>query len=323
MKRIVVTGGAGYIGSHVCKALKQAGYEPIAFDNLSHGHLLAVRYGPFVLGDLACEADLDQLFSNYQPDAVIHLAGSVDLRESIENPAKHYENNVMGSLRLFHAMKKHSIAKLIYSSSAAVYAPCNELLSEEHPKNPLNPYGQTKWITEKLIEEYKFDAIIFRFFNAAGADPAGEIGEAHTPETHLIPRAIFAAQNREPLPLYAHNLPTPDGTAVRDYIHVSDLAQGHIKGLKWLEQNKGVTPFNLGTGHGYSVFEVIAEVEKISGVKIELIKGSQAISEAPSLIADASKAKEQLSWKPEFCDLSSIVNTAWQWHSSHYFLALS
>jgi len=317
MKKIVVTGGAGYIGSHVCKALKQAGYEPITFDNLSHGHLSAVRFGPFIQGDLQNDADLEQLFLQYRPDAVIHLAGLIDLRESLQHPANYYYTNVAGSLSLFRAMAKHQIDKLIYSSSAAVYAPTDQKIQEDALKSPPNPYGNTKWITEQLIDHFpQLKTVIFRFFNAAGADPDGEIGESHNPETHLIPRAILAAQSREPLKIYHHQLPTKDGTAIRDYIHVCDLSQAHIQALTFLEKNQKNGIFNLGTGHGHSVLEILAEVEKATGTTVPYILASESISESPSLIADATKARKELNWEPHHSDLSTIVNTAWRWHSS-------
>ncbi len=311
MSRILVTGGAGYIGSHVCKALKTAGYEPITFDNLSHGHKWAVRYGPFFQGDLQNVEDLEKAFFRYEPEAVIHLAGLVDLRESILNPEKCYESNVLGSLSLFRAMAKYKVSRLVYSSSAAVYAPSDgQLLSENYPKNPLNPYGRSKWITEQLIEDFELNAVIFRYFNAAGADPDGEIGEAHTPETHLIPRTIFAARDGQPLVIYNNQLPTKDGTAVRDYVHVSDLAQAHVKAL----QCSASGPYNLGTGRGYSVLEVMAEVEKITGLSVPYLIENQSISECPSLIADARKAQRELNWVPNYSDLTTIVQTAWQWY---------
>ncbi|MBS0629034.1 MAG: UDP-glucose 4-epimerase GalE [Verrucomicrobia bacterium] len=317
MNRILVTGGAGYIGSHVCKALKSAGFEPITFDNLSSGHLWAVRWGPLVQGDLQNGDDLEYVFSVYKPKAVIHLAGLVDLRESILNPDKHYENNVLGSLSLFRTMAKHGVSQLIYSSSAAVYGPSiGAPICEDHPKNPLNPYGRTKWITEQLIGECDLNAVIFRYFNAAGSDPDGQIGEAHTPETHLIPRAISAAQEGLPLVVYNNQHPTRDGTAVRDYVHVSDLAEAHVEALDWLNRNQGPIAMNLGSNIGYSVLEVIAEVEKISGLPVDYIIANQKIDEVPSLIADARKAQRELNWTPKYSDLTTMVKTAWKWHEN-------
>lgn len=319
---ILVFGGAGYVGSHVCKALKSAGYTPITFDNLSHGHEWAIRWGPFVYGDLQNPEDLEQAFVEYKPKAVIHLAGSIHLRESIENPHKHYFNNVVGSLSLLKAMVKHGIKNLVFSSSAAVYAPPEYLpMDENHPKAPVNPYGKTKWMAEQIFEDFHvahgLNAVSLRYFNAAGADPDGEIGEAHNPETHLIPRLIMTAQKKQKFfTLYNNTLPTPDGTAVRDYVHVSDLAQAHVNSLKWLEKNHRPQAFNLGTGQGYSVLEMIKKVEEISGCTIPVEYLNQEFAELPTLVADPTKAKQELLWTPRYSDLTQIIQTAWNWHNN-------
>lgn len=322
MRTILVTGGAGYIGSHVCKALREAGYEPVAFDNLSHGHRWAVRFGPFFQGDLKNSDDLNRAFETIKPEAVIHLAGSIHLRESIENPIHYYFNNVLGSLSLLRAMVKHEVTSLVFSSSAAIYAdPEYVPLDENHPKLPLNPYGKSKWMVEQMLEDFHaahgLNGVSLRYFNAAGADLEGEIGEAHNPETHLIPKAILAAQNKgEHLTIYNSKLPTPDGTAIRDYVHVSDLAQGHVSALQWVEKNQRPNAFNLGSGRGYSVKEVIAEVEKITGFSIETKIGKKTVIETPILVADIRKAARELGWNPIYSELSSIIETAWNWHSS-------
>ncbi len=319
---VLVTGGAGYIGSHVCKALKQAGFTPVTFDNFSHGHEWAVRWGPFFYGDLQNAEDIGKALSQYKPSAVIHLAGSIHLRESIENPYQHYFNNVVGSLSLLKAMIKHGITSLVFSSSAAIYAPPEYLpMDENHPKNPVNPYGKTKWMTEQLFEDFHhahgLNAVCLRYFNAAGADPEGEIGEAHHPETHLIPRLILAAQGREQsFTIYSSTLPTKDGTAVRDYVHVSDLAQAHVQALNWLQKHQKPEAFNLGTGKGHSVLEVIAKIEDYAEHPIEVQKENQVLGELPILIADATKAEKELLWNPTHSDLAQIIETAWNWHSS-------
>ncbi len=322
MTNILVTGGAGYIGSHVCKALKDAGYTPVTFDNFSHGHEWAVRWGPFFYGDLQNAEDLNNAFSQYRPSAVIHLAGSIHLRESIEDPYKHYFNNVVGSLSLLKAMVKHGVSSLVFSSSAAIYAPPETLpISEEYRKAPINPYGKTKWMTEQIFEDFHrahgLNAVSLRYFNAAGADPDGDLGEAHNPETHLIPRLIFTAQKKqESFTIYNDKLPTKDGTAVRDYVHVSDLAQAHVLSLKWLEKHQRPNAFNLGTGTGYSVREVLTKIEEISGQTINTLIENRSFEEPPILVADSRKAQEELKWTPTYSDLTQIVETAWQWHSS-------
>lgn len=319
MSTVLVTGGAGYIGSHVCKALKKAGFNPITFDNLSHGHEWAIQ-GPFFHGDLQNSEDLDKAFLEFRPKAVIHLAGSIHLRESIENPYKHYFNNVIGSLSLVKTMVKHNVKPLVFSSSAAVYAPPEYLpMDEEHPKNPINPYGKTKWMTEQLFEDFHkahgINPVSLRYFNAAGADPQGEIGEAHIPETHLIPRLIFTAQKKEKkFTIYNNTLDTPDGTAIRDYVHVSDLADAHVKALLWLEKNQKPNAFNLGTGKGYSVYEVIEKTKEITQSPIEVRVENLNVSELPILIADASKAHTELKWIPKHSDIQQIIETAWNWH---------
>lgn len=320
--KILVTGGAGYIGSHVCKALKEAGFVPITFDNLSHGHEWAIRWGPFFYGDLQNSEDLDKAFLEYNPSAVIHLAGSIHLRESIENPYKHYFNNVIGSLSLLKAMVKHNVKSLVFSSSAAIYAPPNYLpIDEKHPKNPINPYGKTKWMTEQLFEDFHIahgiKPVCLRYFNAAGADPDAEIGEAHNPETHLIPRLIFTAQKRlDHFSIYNDSLKTTDGTAIRDYVHVSDLAQGHVLALEWLDKNQRPNAFNLGTGKGYSVKEMIRQTEAITGCPIEVVTENTKVAELPILIADATKAQKELNWHPAYSDLETIIQTAWNWHTN-------
>jgi UDP-arabinose 4-epimerase len=322
---VLVTGGAGYIGSHVCKALKRAGYTPVTFDNLSHGHEWAVRWGPFFHGDLQNSEDLDAVILKYRPEMVIHLAGSIHLRESIENPFQHYFNNVIGSLSLLKAMVKHSITSLVFSSSAAIYAPPQYLpMDELHPKKPINPYGKTKWMTEQIFEDfhraYGLNAVSLRYFNAAGADFEGQIGEAHSPETHLIPRLILTAKKELPsFTVYNNTLPTKDGTAIRDYIHVTDLALAHVQALKWLQEHRRPNAFNLGTGQGYTVMEILRKIEEIAGSPIHTCFEKQAIPELPVLVADPRKAFEELHWSPKHSDLDQILESAWNWHTKPHF----
>ncbi|NGX37573.1 MAG: UDP-glucose 4-epimerase [Chlamydiae bacterium] len=322
MSVVLVTGGAGYIGSHVCKALRQAGFTPVTFDNLSHGHEWAIRWGPFFYGDLQNSEDLDKAFLEYRPQAVIHLAGSIDLRESIENPYKHYFNNVIGSLSLLKAMVKHQVTSLVFSSSAAVYTTPEYLpIDEDHPKNPVNPYGKTKLIIEEAFKDFHrahgLNAVSLRYFNAAGADPDAEIGEAHNPETHLITRLILIAQKKEDFfTVYNTSLPTQDGTAIRDYIHVSDLASAHVSALHWLQKKRKPGTFNLGTGQGHSVLQVIDTVKKVTGCPIEVRYENRNLAELPALVADPQRAKQELQWNPMYSDLTQIIETAWKWHSS-------
>lgn len=325
---IFVTGGAGYIGSHVCKALKKAGFNPITFDNLSHGHREVVRFGPLFEGNLCNASDLDLAFTTYQPQAVIHLAGSINLRESIENPFAHYSNNVCGTLSLLNVMVKHSMKKLVFSSSAAVYSPPRYLpIDENHPTEPLNPYGRTKWMAEKICtdfyEAHGLCTLILRYFNAAGADPEGELGEAHYPETHLIPRIIFTAQKKQPyFTIYNDNHNTPDGTAIRDFVHVSDLAEAHVLAVKHLLSKEQPSVINLGAGKGYSVKEVLTIASQITNCPIPVKIENKEIAELPVLVADTRRAHEYLGWTPKWSDLPVILETAWRWHNAGVLLPL-
>lgn len=325
MNTILVTGGAGYIGSHVCKALKEEGFLPVVIDNLSHGHHAAIQWGPFLSGNILVSKDLDEAIETYRPSGIIHLAGSIHLRESFDHPEIHYENNVSGTLSVLRAMVRHKVPFLVFSSSAAIYAAeGNRPLNEESPKAPGSPYGRTKWIAEQMIADFVqahgIRAVCLRYFNAAGADRDGTIGEAHFPETHLIPRLIEALQEGgDPFTLYADSLPTPDGTAIRDFIHVSDLATGHVAALRYLFDGKESGSFNLGTGKGSSVREVIEQVEQLGGAKIPILKKEGGAPEVPILIADPSKAKKTLSWNPVHSSLSNIIKTAYRWHTERTF----
>lgn len=319
MRRILVVGGAGYIGSHVCKAIARDGDIPIVYDNLCSGYRWAIKWGPFFEGDILDTNQLEKALLLHRPDSVIHLASHIDVRESKKDPGKYYENNFVGTLALLQAMNKHNIKKCIFSSSAAVYGkPVYLPLDEKHPKNPINPYGKTKWAAELLLEDfyhaYGLSSVSLRYFNAAGADPEGESGESHNPETHLIPRILFTALHKEqPLTVYGSTFPTKDGTAVRDYVHVSDLADAHVKALKWLDQNPGANAFNLGSGKGFSIFEMIEAAMQITGNKIpyQLEKANE--EDPPTLLAEAAQAALLLNWHPKFSSLETILNTAWKW----------
>jgi UDP-arabinose 4-epimerase len=322
MTNVLVVGGAGYVGSHVCKALKAKGFVPIVFDNLSHGHLWAARYGPFVLGDLHRPGDIETALQTHKPLAVIHMASSIHVRESVANPHKTYHNNVAGTLSLLKALVSHGPSLLVFSSTASIYgAPLSVPIDESHLKDPLSPYGKSKWMIEQLLEDFEkahgLRYLALRYFNAAGADPEGEIGEAHDPETHLIPLAVQTALGEHPVfTIHGTSHPTADGTAVRDFVHVCDLADAHIQGLLWLAAEGTSLQLNLGTGQGYSVKQVIAEVEKQSGKRLSVRIGNHSAADPPVLVANAEKAKKLLQWQPRYSTLESLVETAWNWHKA-------
>jgi UDP-arabinose 4-epimerase len=318
---ILVVGGAGYIGSHVCKALKEAGYIPVVYDNLENGHSWAVKWGPLVEGDLLDLPALDAVFEKYKPQGVIHLASYINVRESIAHPDKYYQNNVIGSLRLLEAMVRHKVDQIVFSSTAAVYGdPSQVPISEDHPCNPINVYGKTKWLVEEMLgnffTQHAVRSVALRYFNASGADADGEIGEAHTPETHLIPLAILAALGKNPsFKIFGTDHQTPDGTPIRDYIHVTDLANAHVKALQWLINGGTKVSLNLGCGKGYSVHEVVAMVEKIAQKPVPREIGERNPSDPPALVADSSAAQKVLNWKPVHSDLETIIATALKWHN--------
>lgn len=320
---VLVVGGAGYIGSHVCKALKKEGFLPITFDNLSHGHRWAVRYGPLFCGDLTQEKDLDEAFKKYHPKVVIHLASHIHVRESLKNPYKYYHNNFSGTLSLLHAMMRHRVYFLVFSSTAAVYGTPTYLpIDESHPQMPINPYGKSKWMVEQLLEDFHrahgLHFLLLRYFNAAGADLEGEIGEAHSPETHLFPLVIQTALKMRPsLSIYGIDHPTPDGTAIRDYIHVVDLASAHVAAVHWLRENQKPTAVNLGAERGFSVQEIIRSVERYSGQSVAVIPTSKSPADPPILTADASRAKQLLHWQPTHSSMEVLIESAWNWHAKN------
>lgn len=319
-KRVLVVGGAGYIGSHVCKLLAKNGYLPITYDNFSSGHKWAIKWGPFFEGDILDTSQLEKAILLHQPTSVMHLASYIDVRESKRDPFKYYENNFVGTLALLQVMRKFEINQLIFSSSAAIYGkPLYSPLDELHPKNPINPYGKTKWAIESLLEDfyhsYGLASISLRYFNAAGADQDGEIGEAHQVETHLIPRILFTALKKQAsLTIFGSDFPTQDGTAVRDFIHVTDLADAHVKALAYLDQHPQALALNLGTGKGFSIFETIAIAEQIVGAKIPYQIEKANEEDPPLLVAKASHAQKLLKWDPIHSNLENILSTAWKWH---------
>ena len=321
MKTVVlVVGGAGYIGSHVCKALAKNGCIPVTYDNLSSGHKWAIKWGPFFEGDILDTAQLEKAILIHRPTAVIHLASYIDVRESKRDPFKYYENNLVGTLALLQIMRKHEINKLIFSSSAAVYGkPLYSPIDESHPKDPINPYGKIKWAVETLLDDfyhsYGLSSVSLRYFNAAGADEEGEIGEAHQTETHLIPRILLTAlKKQETLTIFGSNFPTKDGTAVRDFIHVTDLAEAHVKALAYLDTSPQALALNLGTGKGFSILKMIEAAEQVTGTKIPYNIEKAHAEDPPSLVAKASNAQKILEWDPIHSSLENILSTAWHWH---------
>jgi UDP-glucose 4-epimerase len=322
MSTILVTGGAGYIGSHVVKELLRQGHTPIIFDNLQTGHRNAAKNAPFIEGDLSDANRLRETFQSYPIRAVMHFAADCLVGESVQDPAKYFRNNVKNGLQLVEILEEFKITKFVFSSSAAVYGePKGIPISEEHPCAPENPYGETKWIFEKVLQAFhdagKLDFISLRYFNAAGADPEGELGEDHSQETHLIPLVIKGALEEGSVPVYGKDYNTPDGTCVRDYIHVTDLANAHILALRKLEEGKISGIYNLGNGNGYSVREVIETVEKVTGRKVTAVGSPRRPGDPALLVASSEKIRKEMGWISRYPDLETIVETAWQWHRNH------
>jgi len=319
MKNILVTGGAGYIGSHMISALKEAGYHPVILDNLSTGHKSAVLDAELVVTDIADQTTLRAVFQTYKFSAVMHFAGFIRVGESVENPAKYYQNNLAHSLNLLDVMLEYKVKNLIFSSSAAVYGdPEYTPIDIAHPKHPINPYGQSKWMFEQILSDYDkaygLKSTSLRYFNAAGADPLARLGEWHDPETHLIPLILQVASGRsQEIQVFGRDYPTKDGTCVRDYIHICDLCQAHLLALEALLQDGASTAYNLGNGNGYSVLEVIEMVKKVTGKNIKVKFSPRRAGDPAVLVADAEEAKQKLGWKPEFSDLEMIISHAWAW----------
>lgn len=312
---ILVTGGAGYIGSHTCKALAKAGYLPVVFDNLSTGHAYAIKWGPFVQADLNDKEKLRETFATYQPKAVIHFAASAIVVESMGDPGLYYRNNVGSSIALLETMRDFGVKKLVFSSTCATYGnPQFTPITERHSLLPINPYGRSKLMVEQIISDFQvahdLEAVILRYFNAAGADLETQIGENHTPETHLIPVIIQAALGlREEVVVYGTDFDSRDGSAVRDYIHVADLANAHVAAL-----NCRSATVNLGTGTGYSVLEIIDAVQKFCGKTIPVRLENRRAGEPGILTADNQKARQLLNWTPAVSDLPTLIESAWKWH---------
>ncbi|MEM9028954.1 MAG: UDP-glucose 4-epimerase GalE [Pseudomonadota bacterium] len=318
--RILVTGGAGYIGSHTCKALAKAGYVPVTYDNLVQGHEDAVRWGPFEQGSILDRERLDAVIAQHNPTAVMHFAAHAYVGESVSDPGKYYTNNVVGSLTLLQAVRDHGVGRFVFSSTCATYGiPDQVPIREATLQQPINPYGASKLMVEQMLSDFAsahgLDYVALRYFNAAGADRDCEIGELHDPETHLIPLVLDAASGRRPnVTVFGTDYDTPDGTCMRDYIHVSDLANAHVKALEFLEAGNGSSVFNLGIGRGFSVREVIDAVERITGLNVPVLYGDRRAGDPAQLVSDATKARDELGWTPEIPDLDEIIRTAWAWH---------
>lgn len=322
--KILITGGAGYIGSHAVRLLLRAGHDVVIFDNLIFGHADFAQGCPLIQSDLSDMAMLEKTFEQHKPQAVLHFAAYAYVGESVENPGKYYQNNVGSTLHLLEAMVRHNVKKLVFSSTCATYGiPQKTPLTEEHPQVPINPYGQTKKMVEQILTDFDrahgLKSVCLRYFNASGADPDGGIGEDHNPETHLIPLVLDAAMGRRShITVYGADYETPDGTCVRDYIHVTDLADAHIRALDFLMRENRSDFFNLGNGKGFSVKEIIAASEKVTGKSIPVHYGERRPGDPAVLVGSAEKAKAILGWQPQYNDIHTIIQTAWNWHQSRF-----
>ncbi|HIK44719.1 MAG TPA: UDP-glucose 4-epimerase GalE [Leptolyngbyaceae cyanobacterium M65_K2018_010] len=326
-KTILVTGGAGYIGSHAVFALQQAGYQVIILDNLVYGHqdlVDQVLKTPLIVGSTLDRDLLTRLFHEQAIDAVMHFSAYAYVGESVSNPSKYYENNVVGTLSLLDAMVAAGVKTFVFSSTCATYGVPQALpIPESHPQNPINPYGATKLMVERILADYDkaydLHSVCFRYFNAAGAHPNGLLGEDHDPETHLIPLVLQTALGkRESISIYGTDYPTPDGTCVRDYIHVCDLADAHILGLEYLLKGGESTVFNLGNGNGFSVRQVIDAATRVTGKPIPVVEAERRPGDPPALVGGSDRARSILGWNPQYSDLDTILSHAWRWHQQRH-----
>lgn len=323
--KILVCGGAGYIGSHMCKMLARQGHQVTVFDNLSTGHREACQWGNFIHGDLLDIKALQSLFSSSGFAAVMHFSARSLVGESVANPALYYLNNVVGTLNLLEAMRTSEVKRLVFSSSASIFgSPLQDLIDEAHPQIPINPYGETKLIVEKALgyyaQAYGLNSVSLRYFNAAGADPDSTIGESHTPETHLIPNVLKAAlaENKR-LKVFGNDYQTKDGTCVRDYIHINDLCQAHLLGMEYMDDHPGAHGFNLGNGMGFSILDILRTSAEVTGREIPYDIESRRPGDPPSLVADSRRAREVLGWRPRHVEISEIIRSAWDWHQHQKF----
>jgi UDP-glucose 4-epimerase len=322
--KLLVVGGAGFIGSHMTKMLAMAGHEVIILDNLSTGHADSVHYGKLIVGSIADTSLLDSLFTAEHFDAVLHFAAFSLVSESVTNPSVYYRNNVSNTLNLLDAMVRHGVLSLVFSSSAAIFGnPLYTPIDENHPQTPINPYGHSKLMVEDILRDYDLAyglrSVSLRYFNAAGADPEGKLGERHTPETHLIPLIMQAASGRkENITVFGKDYPTPDGTCIRDYIHVHDLCTAHLLSLEWLLETRRSAQFNLGNESGFSVLDIIKAAQDVTGIEINIAYGERRQGDPGILVADASLAKKTLGWNPVFSSISTIIEHAWKWELTHF-----
>jgi UDP-glucose 4-epimerase len=322
---ILVTGGAGYIGSHYVLYERQRGNEVVVLDSMVYGHREAVLDSPLIVGDTGDRLILDRIFSEYPIDAVVHFAAYASVGESVSHPDRYYNNNVRSTLNLLDAMRQHGVKYLIFSSTCATYGnPQYVPMDEKHPQNPINPYGESKLFCEKIMAAYdhafglRYSAL--RYFNASGADPDGRIGESHDPESHLIPIVLQAASGkREYVTVFGNDYDTPDGTCIRDYIHILDLAQAHSLALDRLRNGGGSDCYNLGTENGYSVKEIIQMCEEVTGSSVKVVEGQRRPGDPPRLVASAAKARQELVWKPQYMDVRKVVETAWNWEKNRKY----
>ena len=325
MTNILVTGGAGYIGSHACKILRQSGFTPITYDNLITGWEDAVKFGPFEKGDLSDRKRLDDVFDEYQPEAVIHFAALSQVGESARDPALYWRSNVLGSLRLFEAATAAGCEHIVFSSTCATYGDQdNVVLNEESPQHPINAYGASKRAVEDML--FNFEAahglkhVIFRYFNVAGADPDAEVGEFHRPETHLIPLMLDAIDGkRDALTIYGTDYDTPDGTCIRDYVHVIDLVEAHVLGLKWLRDGGDSRIYNLGTGSGFSVRDVIDHSARVTNKKVPIIEGEKRPGDCAKLVSGSTRAESELGWTSTRSTLHQMISDAWRWQQTGHY----
>lgn len=322
---VLVTGGAGYIGAHACKALARAGHVPVTYDNLVTGWREAVRFGPFEEGDIADRARLSEVFRRHRPVAVMHFAALSLVGESMSDPGRYWRNNLCGSLALVETAVAAGCRKMVFSSTCATYGEHdNVLLDESTPQQPINAYGASKRAVEDVLAGFAgshgLESVIFRYFNVAGADPEGEIGEQHRPETHLVPLILEAVAGRRPaLTLHGTDYDTPDGTCIRDYVHVMDLVEAHVAGLEWLVQGRGSRVFNLGTGRGFSVREVIEAAERVTGRPVPVQEGPRRPGDCTRLVSGSARAQAELGWQPRRSNLEAMIGDAWRWHQGPGF----
>lgn len=323
MTPILVVGGAGYIGSHTCRHLAANGFTPVVFDNFSEGHRDFVRWGPVVEGDIRDRAALDAAIATHQPAAIIHFAALIEVGESVRDPERFYDNNVGGALNIAGAARTAGNIPVIFSSTCATYGvPQAEVLTESHPQAPISPYGRSKLMVEMMLKDfdaaYGLRSVCLRYFNACGAADDATIGEAHGVETHLIPRAILARLGRiDDFAVFGEDYDTPDGTAIRDYIHVDDLADAHLKAAQYLIGGGVSDQFNIGSGHGFSVMEIIRAVEEVSGGPVPMTKGPRRAGDPPRLVGSVDKARDVLGFVPQHSDVRHVVQSAWEWHRRH------